>query len=40
MITDNHKNRHLKLTTLAIFYVWKDARVWAHANYSLDILAA
>ena len=39
MITDNHKNRHLKLTTLVIFCVWKDARVWAHGNYSFDILA-
>ena len=39
MITDNHKNRHLKFTILAIFYVWKDARVWAHGNYSFDILA-
>ena len=29
-ITANHKNMHLKLMILALFYVWEDARIWAH----------
>ena len=27
-ITANHRNRHLKLMILVLFYVWEDARVW------------
>ena len=26
--------RHHKLRNLALFYVWEDARVWAHWNHS------
>ena len=26
-ITTNQKNRHLKLITLVLFYVWEDARI-------------
>ena len=33
----NHKDRHLKLTTSALFCVWADARVWAHGNHSFDV---
>ena len=29
--------RPLKLMNLALFYVWEDARVWAHWNHSFDI---
>ena len=29
-ITANHKTQHLKLTITVFFYVWEDARVWAH----------
>ena len=29
-ITANHKNRHLKLMILVLFYVWEDASVWVH----------
>ena len=29
-ITARHRNRHLKLMILVLFYVWEDARVWAH----------
>ena len=28
--TANHKNRHLMLMTLVLFYVWEHARVWAY----------
>ena len=27
-ITDNHKNRHLQLMILLLFYVWEDSTVW------------
>ena len=38
VIEDTHThNRHLKLLNLALFCVWKDARVWAHWNHSFDI---
>ena len=30
------KNKQLKLMNLALFYVWEDARVWAHWNHSFD----
>ena len=29
--------RHLRLIILVLFYVWEDARVWAHWNYSFDL---
>ena len=28
---------HFKLRNLALFYVWENARVWAHWNHSLDM---
>lgn len=31
------KSRHLKVMVLVLFYIWEDARVWAHWNYSLDM---
>ena len=36
-ITANHKTRHLKLIILVLLYVWEDARIWGHWNYSLDV---
>ena len=29
--------KHLKAMILVFFYVWEEARVWAHGNYSLDM---
>ena len=29
-VTANHRNRHLKLMILVVFYVWEDTGVWAH----------
>ena len=38
VIEDTHThNRYLKLMNLALFCVWKDARVWARWNHSFDI---
>ena len=31
------KTRYLKLMNLMLFYVWKDAGVWAHWNHSFDM---
>ena len=31
------KTRYLKLRNLALFYIWKDARVWAHWNHSFPM---
>lgn len=31
------KTRHLKLKILVLFYLWEDAKFWAHWNYSLDL---
>ena len=31
------KTRYLKWRNLALFYVWEDARVWAHWNRSFDV---
>ena len=28
--------RYLKLRNLALFYVWEDAKLWAHWNHSFD----
>ena len=36
-ITANHRNRHLKLMILVLFYVWEDARVWDPWSYSFDM---
>ena len=33
-MTANHKNRHLKLMILVLFYIWEVVRIWAHWNYS------
>ena len=33
-----NKTRHLKLMNLVLFYVWEDARVWAHWSHSFDML--
>ena len=31
------KDKRLKLMILVLFYVWEDARIWAHWSYSLDL---
>ena len=31
------ETRYLKLKNLVLFFVWKDARVWTHWNYSFDM---
>ena len=31
------KPRHFKLMILLLFYIWEDARVWAHWNYYFDL---
>ena len=31
------KTKYSKLRNLALFYVWKDARIWAHWNHSFDM---
>ena len=36
-VTANHRNRHLKLMILVVFYVWEDTGVWAHWKFSLDM---
>ena len=28
---------HTKLMSLALFYVWEDASIWAHWNHSFDM---
>lgn len=31
------KNIYLKLMSLALVYVWEEARVWTHGNHCFDI---
>ena len=31
------KTRYLKWRNLVLFYIWEDARVWAHWNHSFDV---
>ena len=33
----NHRNRHLKIVKLVLFFVWEEARIWAYSNLSFDI---
>ena len=30
------RTRHLKLMNLVLFYIWEDAKLWAHWDYSFD----
>ena len=41
-ITSHHrkkktKKQTLKLMIVVLLYIWEDARVWAHCNYSFDM---
>ena len=31
------ETRYIRLRSLALLYVWEDARVWAHWNHSFDL---
>ena len=38
LLIKKKQNRYFKLRNLVLFYVWEDARVWAHWNHSFDSL--
>ena len=31
------KTRYLRLMNLVLFFIWEDARVWAHRNHPFDM---